>query len=165
MPAERKPLPRPCPLCCRENGSIRITIYNPKYSYTPNDKERIILCIGHYNPELYRLSKKRESKFTGREWKPGKVWHNFKIQLSKAYGNRYCFGNNDRRKSKSFPLPLSLFNKFKKEGYPIIFKRAHFLKKGGLTKCDLCENLVKITQVLKWRCYSLCNSCYKVRTA
>jgi len=51
MPAKRKPLPRPCPKCGKNYGTIQIVIFS-------DYKQNVICRIGHYDADGYRKIKK-----------------------------------------------------------------------------------------------------------
>lgn len=92
MVAKRKLLPRPCPICKRENGTIQFIIFRKRW------EDRLICRIGHYIPEKYKPTRiaigdknalknmpdviKKRGPETG-----GRVWHSFTIDPSLAEHN------------------------------------------------------------------------------
>ena len=74
MPAKKKILPRPCPLCGKKNGTVQIVIFSTSME--------VICRIGHYD------SKKFLNPSTVREKRSrGKKWCSFKINRSFAEEN------------------------------------------------------------------------------
>jgi len=66
LPAKRKPLPYPCPICGKEYGTVQMVMFNPrfhpfkpyrirKYSESPSGT---LIRIGHYRPKPNGPSKR-----------------------------------------------------------------------------------------------------------
>lgn len=61
MPAKKKMLPRPCPLCGKENGTVQIIIFSTSMEVTCR--------IGHYDSKKYlNPSTDREKRSRGKKW-------------------------------------------------------------------------------------------------
>lgn len=155
MPGRRKLLPRPCPQCGQENGGVQIVLFNPRYYKVRTGYARyrpyILLRVGHYSKEEYRLKRLERSKAT-------KVWHNFQIALGsqfqialgsepdvKIFVNE-VFDQPDYvdRQSVTFPLFPDWYKRFKKNGWPkIVNNHAHWFNKVGPKKCQECGNIVE----------------------
>lgn len=81
MPAKKKILPAPCPICNRENGTIQLVVFSESNS-------NLVCRIGHYISEEYKRDKdkikKGEIDFQDvdkrNEKTRGKVWHSFRIE-------------------------------------------------------------------------------------
>jgi hypothetical protein len=74
MPRKVKELPRPCPICGRNDGTIQFVIFNHRYG-TSN---KLICRIGHYYSDYYNSRKVAlNSKFRQINKPYGKRWHNF----------------------------------------------------------------------------------------
>lgn len=164
---KRKLLPQPCPQCGLDYGTCRIIVFKGK----PN---RVVLAIGHYKSLLYKIPYYYES-VSGKTYynrnspydipagykekvKGRKEWHNFGLNF--CYNRKITFGF---KSSRLFRLSRGLFYKFRKHGYPIVIDKAHFLRKGGLVKCESwcdCNNIVKSSEIRKFGVYYLCKECY-----
>ncbi len=81
MPAKKKILPSPCPICGRNNGTIQIAIF-------PKSIQTVVFRIGHYIREEYKPTKEERKSFKidvldrdkRKESTRGKVWHSFTIK-------------------------------------------------------------------------------------
>lgn len=89
LAAQRKMLPRPCPICGLTYGTLRIIVFNKKHGSSRHP----IFSIGHYSPTMYEKKEKSVTEITGPGYndyrvikKPvktrGKVWHSFQIDAS-----------------------------------------------------------------------------------
>ncbi len=113
MPAKKKMLPRPCPLCGKENGTVQIVIFSSSMEVTCR--------IAHYD------SKKYLNPSTGREKKGrGKEWCNFQIKKSFAEENMppleqdmddLHIGYFGKRKSFTYTNHSFLLNAVKEKGW------------------------------------------------
>jgi len=113
MPAKRRLLPRPCPICGKENGTVQIIIFSTSKSVTCR--------IGHYDSEMYL------NPYTKREKsRRGKRWCNFTMDRFFAEENilpleqdmdDLYFGNLGKRKSITYTNPSLLLEAIKEEGW------------------------------------------------
>ena len=53
MPTRKKLLPKPCPICKRENGTVQLMVF-------PNARSNFVCRIGHYVAEEYKLPKDKK---------------------------------------------------------------------------------------------------------
>lgn len=89
MPAKKRMLPKPCPICKRKNGTIQLVIF-------PNAVSKLVCRIGHYVSEEYSLPKEKMKQLEidvidteKRNPKTrGKIWHNFTISPRSETKNR-----------------------------------------------------------------------------
>ncbi len=113
MPAKKKLLPRPCPVCGSLYGTIQIVIFFSSGN---------VRCrIGHYD------SKKYKNPSTAREKRSrGKRWCKFKINSSFAWDNVPSLeqeqddlrsGYFGKRKSIPYTNPMFLIEAIRKEGW------------------------------------------------
>lgn len=184
MPAHKKLLPRPCPQCGLEYGGMQFVIFNPEYSnsWKYNKVPYIILRISHYSKEHYNSSSKNIKK------NRTKIWHNFRIsKMDGIYHDgehipmRDIFNQYDLEDRKSITMSVNQkwFETIQKHGWPLWIsfygrfdwesRKAHFINKGGLKKCDECHNYFKELKQMRYpkgfASYSsslLCNECYNV---
>ena len=106
MPATRKPLPRPCPLCGRSYGTVKIDF--------SEHKRTIRIHIGHYSKFLY----KNKRGISGKKSKNrGKVFCNFKIP--RKLGN--FFFSSDESMS-------SFFEAVRNDGWNVVPEYEEFIK-------------------------------------
>lgn len=78
MPAKKKALPAPCPICKRENGTVQIVVF-------PESRTKVVCRIGHYISEEYKPSKEKRKhleidiQYLDKKSSTirGKIWHNF----------------------------------------------------------------------------------------
>jgi len=113
VPAKRKLLPRPCPLCGSLYGSIQIVIFSSSGNVTCR--------IGHYDSKKYlKPSTVREKRSRG------KRWCSFKINSSFAWDNvppleqdqdDLRSGHFGKRKSIPYTNPMFLIGAIRKEGW------------------------------------------------
>lgn len=113
MPAKKKQLPRPCPLCGKENGTIQIMIFSTS---------RNVTCrIGHYDSVKYQNLSTLKEKRGG-----VKKWCGFKMDIFFAEENMPPLeedmdylktGYFGKRKSLSYTNPMFLLEAIKEEGW------------------------------------------------
>ena len=81
LPTRKKLLPKPCPICKRENGTVQLTVF-------PNARSNFVCRIGHYVAEEYKLPKDKK-KWSDidtidlakrKDSVRGKIWHSFRIE-------------------------------------------------------------------------------------
>jgi hypothetical protein len=96
MPAKRKMLPIPCPICGRENGTIQLVYFPDKYN-------SLVIRIGHYSSILRKksisLSKSKNRNktiITNQIQKRERVWCSFRSRLT------YKPDNNMELQSRKF---------------------------------------------------------------
>jgi hypothetical protein len=162
LAGRRKLLPQPCPQCGLENGGYQLVLFNPKYYLQrtgyARDSPYVILRISHYSKEKYSLSPASKKN------KRTKIWHNFRtsamLVISSIPVSRVFAGSN--KKSMTIRPSDVLNDYFKKNGWKIETKKAHFIKKGGLKKCDICRMVFKSLYEWGFGRYSsqLCRSCF-----
>jgi len=113
MPAKRKLLPQPCPLCGNLYGTVQVVIFS-----TSNN---VICRIGHYDSKKYQNPSTAKEK-TSR----GKRWCSFKINSSFAEDNMPPLeqdqddlrsGYFGKRKSITYTNPMFLLEAIKEEGW------------------------------------------------
>jgi len=113
MPAKKKQLPRSCPICGKENGTVQIMIFSTS---------RNVTCrIGHYDSVKYQNPSTLKEK-RGR----GKKWCDFKMNILFAEENMPPLekhmdylrtGYFGERKSRSYTNPILLLEAIKEEGW------------------------------------------------
>lgn len=113
MPAKRKQLPRHCPICGKENGTVQIVIFS-----TSN---KVICRIGHYDSEKYQNPSTVKEKRSR-----GKKWCSFNINRLFAEENMSQLeqetddlrvGHFGKRKSITYTNPIFLLEAIKEEGW------------------------------------------------
>jgi len=113
MPAKRKELPRPCPICGKENGTVQIVIFSTS---------RNVICrIGHYDSEKYQNPSTVKEKRSR-----GKKWCSFKINRWFVEENKPPLehdmddlrtGYFKKRKSITYTNPMFLLEAVKEKGW------------------------------------------------
>ena len=112
MPAKRRLLPKPCPICGKDNGTVQIIIFSTSKS--------VICRIGHYDSETYLKSQKE------REKRRRKKWCNFTIDRCFVEENILPFeqdkydlmiGKLGKRKSITYTNPSLLLEVINEEGW------------------------------------------------
>ena len=81
LPAKKKILPAPCPICKRQNGTVQLVVF-------PQAQSKLVCRIGHYIAEEYNPSedKRKHLKIDILDIEKrnsttrGKIWHSFKIE-------------------------------------------------------------------------------------
>ena len=113
MPAKKKLLPRPCPICGNLYGTIQIVIFSTS---------RNVICrLGHYDSEKYQNpSTVREKKSRGKRWCSFKINRTFIsdniLPLEQDYED-LTSGNLGRRKSIPYTKPTLLIESIKEKGW------------------------------------------------
>lgn len=160
MPGHRKLLPRPCPLCERENGGIQWELINPK-SYLartgyPRRIPYLMLRISHYVPKNERKTLFSKKNYTKRT-------HSFRLKRIQAPNDIFDQPPYRRKQTLTFPFTAKNYEEFKDKGWPEFeTKRAHWLSKGRFKVCKQChkvsKNLIKAGRgrYAPW----LCTPCY-----
>jgi len=113
MPAKKKLLPRPCPICGDLYGTVQILIFSTS--------QNVICRIGHYDSKKYRHpSTEKEKKSRG------KTWCSFNISRWYAEENMppleqdmddLSSGYFRKRKSITYTNPMFLLEAVKEEGW------------------------------------------------
>jgi len=111
MPAKKKLLPRPCPICGNLYGSIQIVIFS--------SSSNLICRIGHYDKEKYQNpSNVRERKSRGKKWCSFNISRLFaKENMSQLeqHMNGLSAGYFGKRKSKTYTNPMFLLEAIKED--------------------------------------------------
>ncbi len=160
MPGHRKLLPRPCPLCRRENGGVQWVLINPR-SYLKRTgyaryRPYLLLRISHYVPKSERKNMFSKSEYTKR-------CHTFRLRHIPDPDGVFKEPSNRRKQTITFPFTAKNYEDVKKNGwYEIETRGAHWLSKGGLKVCKGCrlvsKNLIRAGRgrYAPW----LCTACY-----
>jgi len=136
MPAKRRLLPRPCPICGKENGTVQIIIWHNSF--------RVNCRIGHYDSKKYQKPSTPKEKR-----RRGKTWCYFLIDESFAKEKNFPLeremddlyqGNLGKRKSITHTNPSILLNKIKEEGWHV--KRISYFR-GLIRTLGLWEEFTK----------------------
>lgn len=133
MPAKKKFLPRPCPICKKKNGTVQIVKFRVS--------EKAHCRIGHYNSEKYiRRRRKIVSKINSvvssgsepvkiikvRDSSRGKKWCSFTMDIEFVRECIYGFEEDEydldmgdpwRRKSLTYSNPVILLDTVKVKGW------------------------------------------------
>ena len=113
MPAKRRQLPRHCPICGKENGTIQIVIFS-----TSNN---VICRIGHYDSEKYQNpSTVKEKRSRGKKWCSFNISRLFaeeNIPQLEQEMDDLRVGRFGKRKSRQYTNPLRLLEAIKEEGW------------------------------------------------
>jgi hypothetical protein len=94
MPAKKKLLPRPCPICGDKFGTYQFILFNSRYKFS---RQYLTCRIRHYSPEVHAevTRRKKERKVTLTVYE--KRWHSFQVLWSSddfpwdEYFERYGF--------------------------------------------------------------------------
>jgi hypothetical protein len=117
MPRPRKLLPAPCPICEKENGTVQLVVFNPKFhprlSYRKKPA-RVVLRIGHYSPKLYKDTQEKVASTRLRPYirRGRKEWigtRKYNKNLTEEYTSKKHRGD---RISKEQDKPVSLIPQF-----------------------------------------------------
>ncbi len=127
MPAKRKLLPNPCPICGRDNGTVQLVYFS--------SLQEIIIRIGHYTSNRYRKtvreSKKIENnydketidKFDRKKHTNQRAWCSFRLHCSRfpprLEKKLEKLSNGGYKKSVTIPLPWSVHKIIKQDGWKI----------------------------------------------
>lgn len=113
MPAKRRLLPRPCPICGKDNGTVQIVLFYNSF--------RVNCRIGHYDSKTYKNPETSKEKR-----KRGKTWCYFLIDeffakekifpLEQDMDDLYG-GNLGKRKSITYTNPSLLLETIQEEGW------------------------------------------------
>ena len=115
MPAKRKILPRPCPLCGKENGTVQIVIWH--------NSSRVNCRIGHYDSKIFQKpSTPREKRRRGKKWCYFLMDESFAkkniFPLEQDMEDLYV-GNLGKRKSITYTNPSLLLETIIEEGWHV----------------------------------------------
>lgn len=79
MPAKRKLLPKPCPICEDNYGTFQLVLFNSKYKFS---RHNITCRIRHYNSGLHAQIRKSIRKGKGARTLYKGQWHSFQMDDS-----------------------------------------------------------------------------------
>ncbi len=122
MPAKRKLLPYPCPICERDNGTIQIVIFDPD-----GESGDVVCRIGHYNSRKYnetkdKLDNVRNLKLQRKKRRSGgRIWHYFRIthllNEEELIENSIIFRYSHHKKKVTLSPNSQFINTIKKYGW------------------------------------------------
>ena len=113
MPAKRRLLPRPCPICGKENGTVQIVIWHNSF--------KVNCRIGHYDSKTFQNpATPKEKRRRGKKWCYFLMDESFAkeniLPLERDIDDLYM-GNLGKRKSITYTSPSLLLETIKEEGW------------------------------------------------
>lgn len=131
LPAKRKLLPQPCPICKRDNGTIQLVIFDPDGS-----SGDIVCRIGHYSSKKYKETKSklanvRDLKLQRKIRRSGgRIWHQFRMKYllyeEEMRDNSIIFRYSHDKKMVTLTPNSQFINTVKKYGWNLYSAPANY---------------------------------------